>query len=296
MYWPHFLGLFTLHNGTCVKEELECSGWDELPYGAEYYDGYEFNDEPWWNNERKYIDINYIYEPDPEYADYYEEIRNTPCSWTCKRWYKLENGECVLDTPCRYMIWERWKTMYEWVYKSKLCIDGWTADTSNAGVKWTLNNDNDRCAPSFVWECKKSWGGYRACSEDLSSVYIGMWSSIGYPYEWWFSSDGTLYDGRGYIPGGSGITITMGYIDKPSWNGGVTKEKVFKWGDVLNRNFDSVYGVLYYDVDPWLVNLDETSYYSNWKVVSPAMLDDPPFGYSPSAWKACPKTKSIKIL
>ena len=51
----------------------------------------------------------------------------------------------------------------------------------------------------------------------------------------------------------------------------------------MNRNFDSVYGVLYYDVDPWLVNLDETSYYSNWKVVSPAMLDDPPFGYSPSA-------------
>ncbi len=301
MYWPHFLGLFTLHNGTCVTEELECFGWNELP---DYDYAYYYNDVPyWWKTEWEYKYIDYMAGVNPyditKESDYYKEIDNTPCSWTCRRWYKLENGECVFDNPCRYMIWEEWSTnTLEWVYKSRLCIDWWNAYTDEGWVIWEKYGGN-QCHPYYSWKCQKKWRTTVECKQALPSINIQYWESYWYPYDWWFYSSFLApsgYGSNGAIGDTTNITINMGYYTWKDFNNcyngycgpllSSRKTKTFKWWDTFNKNFDNVYETKYYNFDPWFVEFDNGLGY---RVISPVFPSN-------SNMMACPEHKKISFL
>ena len=208
VYWLHFLGLFTLHNGTCVKEELECVAGEWGEYDVTYP-----LPEDAKQNSNKYIvnrilpDFN-IEEDSNEWAYYQNETpiyyyngqiltdweyngTDKSCAWTCADGYHINDKnnptECIKDNDITDGIC--WKVgMFDSRYDEKIVWDNacpWDGDhliSTSKNENWRVGEDG--CLKqAYRWKCMNnySWDDWECHNEKRMGyfdVHFQKWSSF----------------------------------------------------------------------------------------------------------------------
>ncbi len=181
MYWPHFLGLFTLHNGTCVKETVqECQStvYRSKPLPSEDPTIYKFikmngNYDPNYTN---YDQWDYV---EPEYWDEIIEWNDDGkwvCIWTCADGYVIndENNptKCIPADAC----WPAKDYTNPRKQKSELCNEWWSLIGNGGNVIFGLNQYKTECsALKYEWKCT-AWNKVKTCTKDgLAGVGVRIY-------------------------------------------------------------------------------------------------------------------------
>ncbi len=198
MYWPHFLGLFTLHNGTCINESVEC-GWTPPTWN-----GVIIVSRTPWNGISSW-----------KYAGTTSSVHG--CQWTCNEdaWYVVNSDKtwCIKSLWC--WDYNEYGSM-PWLNKNKLCSAWWSLDSSyRPRIGFSLNNVF--CDPTFTWRCKKDWTNtIKDCEEkSINTLYVG----VGINNQYYWDTEEIYLDwlyGRDHMKraNADGITAKMGYYHK----------------------------------------------------------------------------------
>ena len=172
MYWPHFLGLFSLHNGTCVTEELECRAWNgeyevdiPLPEDAILNPSkYVINrilptfnendgDENIWTYRQNETPI-YYGQTDWEYYG-----SDLSCAWSCAKWYHINSNytECIKDVVYP-TCWVVKMGLQEGIHFYETAIDwGWACPWDGDYLVAGSKNENWRMSENGCWEQAYTW-------------------------------------------------------------------------------------------------------------------------------------------
>ena len=178
------MGLFTLHNWTCVKESVqECQStvYRSKPLPSEDPTIYKFikmngNYDPNYTN---YDQWDYV---EPEYWDEiikWNDDGKWVCIWTCADGYVIndENNptKCIPADAC----WPAKDYTNPRKNKSKLCNEWWNLKNGKGKVTFEKGSYNTDCSViNYEWECE-AWYKTKSCSKSLIGVWVKVYSNDG---------------------------------------------------------------------------------------------------------------------
>ena len=176
---------YTLYNGACVKEPVEC-GWEK----------------PTWYGVRASSDDNIHYHDNWAVLGYTEwtyitdhDIFNNPsapgCAWSCESWYVVNDDQtgCTIEEKCGTI--KRW--VADWAgghyadgrVTSGACI-GWSFVGDPFLNRWVIisRSNPNGCGDLYVKRKCSDWGSTRDCSRKAN---VGI-LDVSFMRGWWYQN------------------------------------------------------------------------------------------------------------